>query len=151
MSSLNRTALRATVHCLTGCSIGEVMGMVLGTWLAWTNGVTVLVSILLAFIFGYSLTMWPLLSSGLSLPASAKLALASDTASISVMELVDNLTMVVVPGAMASSILSGMFWISLLLSLVLAGIAAYPLNRWLISRGRGHAVVHEHHAADHHA
>jgi hypothetical protein len=149
MSSLNRTALRATIHCLTGCSIGEVAGMVLGTLFAWANGITILVSIVLAFVFGYSLTMLPLLSSGMSLASAAKLALISDTASISVMEAVDNLVMIVVPGAMASTISFAMFWVSLFISLLLTGFAAYPLNRWLISRGRGHAVVHARHTAAH--
>ena len=144
--SLNRLALSATVHCLTGCAIGEVLGMVLGGIRGWSTPTTILVSILLAFLFGYSLTMRPLLGSGLSLARSARLALMADTVSIGVMELVDNLVMVLILGAMAASPASGRFWISLGFSLVLAGVAAYPVNRWLIARGRGHAVVHHHHA-----
>lgn len=147
MTSLNRVAFGATVHCLTGCAIGEVLGMVLGTTLAWSTGLTILVSIILAFIFGYSLTMRPLLASGLSLRVAAKLALAADTASIAIMEIVDNLIMVVIPGAMEAGPRSGHFWMSLGISLLLAGAAAFPVNRWLIGRGRGHAVVHTHHGS----
>jgi len=143
--SLNRVALSATIHCLTGCSIGEVLGMVLGRAFAWSGGTTIGVSVVLAFLFGYSLTMRPLLGSGLPLAGAAKLALASDTASIGIMEVVDNLVMVLIPGAMEAHFDSLRFWGSLAGSLVLAGAAAYPVNRWLIARGRGHAVVHRHH------
>lgn len=148
--ALNRLAVGATVHCLTGCSIGEVLGMVIGTALHWGNGATILLSVVLAFIFGYALTMRPLLRSGLPLARAAGLALAADTASITVMEIVDNLIMLLVPGAMDAHYDTALFWGSLALSLVLAGLAAFPVNRWLIQRGRGHAVVHSHHGNHHH-
>jgi hypothetical protein len=150
VTSLNRIAFSATIHCLTGCSIGEVLGMVLGTSLAWTNAMTVVVSIVLAFLFGYALTMRPLLRAGMGLLAAARLALASDTISIAVMELVDNSVMLAVPGAMDAPLTAAIFWIALAVSLVLAGIVAFPVNRWLIARGRGHAVVHAHHGGTHH-
>jgi len=143
--SLNQTAWSATLHCLTGCAIGEVLGMVIGTALAWGNLPTIVVSVVLAFLFGYSLTIRPLLASGMALGAAARIALAADTASITVMEIVDNAVMLVVPGAMGASLASPLFWGMLAVSLALAAIAAFPVNRWLIARGRGHAVVHAHH------
>jgi Domain of unknown function (DUF4396) len=149
-AGLNRLALSATIHCLTGCSIGEVLGMVIGSWRNWENLPTIVVSIALAFVFGYSLTLRPLLASGLGLAPAARLAFASDTLSITVMEIVDNLFMIVVPGAMEATLGDARFWWTMAASLVLAGLAAYPVNRWLISRGRGHAVVHAHHGAENH-
>ncbi len=143
--SLNRVALSATIHCLTGCAIGEILGMVIGSALGWGNWSTVALSVFLAFVFGYLLTLLPLLRSGLSVPAALSLAIASDTLSIGLMEIVDNGVMLVVPGAMSAGPASGLFWVSMISSLILAGLAAYPLNRWLIARGRGHAVVHAHH------
>ena len=143
--SLNRIAWSATLHCLTGCASGEVLGMVIGTALGWGNLETIALAVVLAFFFGYALTMRPLLGSGLALAAAARLALAADTASISIMELVDNAIMLVIPGAMDAPLHSLHFWGSLAVSLALAGVAAFPVNRWLISRGKGHAVVHAHH------
>ena len=143
--SLNALALSATIHCLTGCAIGEVLGMVLGTALGWGNAATIALAVPLAFLFGYALTIRPLLRSGLPPGAAAKLALAADTASITVMEIVDNAIMLAIPGAMSAGLDSGLFWGSLAVSLLLAGVAAFPVNRWLIARGRGHAVVHAHH------
>jgi Domain of unknown function (DUF4396) len=143
--SLNRTALSATVHCLTGCAIGEVVGMVLGTTLRLGNWTTVGLSIALAFLFGYSLTLLPLLRAGLALKTAGSLAFASDTASIALMEIVDNLIMLYIPGAMDAGLSSLLFWGSLVASLIVAGIAAFPLNRWLVSRGMGHAVLHAYH------
>jgi hypothetical protein len=143
--SLARTALSATVHCLTGCAIGEVLGMVLGTALALSNHATVVISVILAFFFGYALTVRPLRRSGLPLRAAARLALASDTASITVMEIVDNAILLVIPGAMSAGLGTALFWGSLAFSLAVAGVAAYPVNYWLIARGRGHAVLHQHH------
>jgi hypothetical protein len=143
--SLNQLALSATLHCLTGCSIGEVAGMVIGTALGWTNAPTVVLSVVLAFFFGYAMTVRPLLAAGMAFPVVLRLALASDTASITVMEIVDNLIMLVIPGAMDAGVDSWLFWTSLAFSLVLAGIAAFPVNRWLIARGRGHALVQAHH------
>jgi hypothetical protein len=150
MRSLNRLALTATTHCLTGCAIGEVLGMVLGTALHWSNSATIVVSVVLAFLFGYGLTVRPLLASGLTTPVVLKLAFASDTASITIMEIVDNALMLLIPGAMDAPLDSVRFWGSLAFSLLLAGVAAFPVNRWLIARGRGHAVVHAHHGPGHH-
>lgn len=143
---LNRLALSATVHCLTGCTIGEVLGMVVGSALGWGNWNVVVLSVVLAFFFGYGLTMLPLLRGGIAVKQAARVAFASDTASITTMEIVDNGFMLVVPGAMTAGLADPLFWESLAVSLVIAGIAAFPVNRWLIARGRGHAVVHRHHA-----
>jgi hypothetical protein len=148
--SLGRTAFSATVHCLTGCAIGEVLGMVIGTALRWSNPATVALSVVLAFFFGYALTMRPLLRSGLAFAAAAKLALAADTISITIMEIVDNAIMLLIPGAMEAGLGSVLFWGSLASALVVAGAAAFPVNMWLISRGRGHAVVHSAHGSGHH-
>lgn len=142
---LNRLAWSATLHCLTGCAIGEVLGMVIGTALGWSNLETIALAVVLAFFFGYALTVRPLLGAGLGLARAARLALAADTASITVMEIVDNLIMLVIPGAMDAPLDSLLFWGSLALALAVAAIAAFPVNRWLIARGRGHAVVHAHH------
>jgi len=144
-SPLNRTAFSATLHCLTGCSIGEVLGMVIGTVFGWGNFATIVVAIVLAFFFGYGLTMLPLLRSGMALGAVLPLAFASDTLSITAMEIVDNLIIVVIPGAMDAGLGSLLFWGSLAFALAVAFVAAFPVNRYLISRGKGHAVVHEHH------
>ncbi len=148
--SLNRTAFSATVHCLTGCAIGEVVGMVIGTALRWSDRGTIAISIALAFLFGYALTIRPLLASGLTLRAAAKLAFAADTLSIAIMEMVDNAIMLAIPGAMDAGLREPLFWGSLALALVVAGVVAFPVNRWLIARGQGHAVVHAHHGRDHH-
>ena len=139
------TAAQATLHCLTGCAIGEVLGMVIGTGLGLGAGATIALAVALAFVFGYGLTMLPLLRSGMAFGTAAGLALASDTASITLMEIVDNAIMVVIPGAMEAPLGSLLFWGSLALALVVAGAFAFPLNRWLIARGRGHALVHAHH------
>jgi hypothetical protein len=144
-ANLNRVAFSATIHCLTGCAIGEVLGMVIGTALGWTAGATIALAVVLAFVFGYALTMLPLLRSGLAFGSALGLAFASDTASITIMEIVDNLIMLVIPGAMDAGLGSFLFWGSLAFALLVAGALAYPVNRWLIARGRGHAVVHAHH------
>ena len=143
--SLDRITLAATLHCLTGCAIGEVAGMILGTALGWSNAVTVIVSTALAFVAGFTLTALPFLRRGYAVAAAARIAFAADAASITVMEIVDNVLMLFIPGAMSAPLDSFLFWGSLAVSLVVAGIAAYPVNRWLIARGRGHAVVHAHH------
>ena len=148
-SSLNRLAFSATVHCLTGCAIGEVLGMVIGTALGWGDFATIALAVVLAFFFGYSLTMVPLLRSGLALGTVLPLAFASDTISITIMEIVDNAVILVIPGAMEASLTSFLFWGSLAFALGVAFVAAFPVNRWLIARGRGHAVVHEYHGGHH--
>jgi hypothetical protein len=151
--SSNRLAFSATVHCLTGCAIGEVLGMVIGTALGLGNGPTIALSIVLAFVFGYLLTMLPLLRAGVALRTALGLAFASDTASIAIMEIVDNGIMLVIPGAMDAGLNTFIFWGSLAGSLLIAGMAAFPVVRWLIARGQGHAVVHKFHSkpADPHA
>jgi hypothetical protein len=141
-------AVSATAHCLTGCAIGEVLGMVIGSALDWHNGVTVAVSVALAFAFGYAFTIRGVLVAGVSLAAALPIAFASDTLSIAVMELVDNLIIVAIPGAMDAGLASALFWGSLAFSLGVAFVAAVPVNRWLIGKGKGHAVVmslHENH------
>ena len=143
--SLNRVALLATLHCLAGCAIGEVLGMVLGTALGLGNGATIALAVGLAFASGFALTMRPLVAAGFGLRRALGLALAADTASIALMEVVDNALMLAIPGAMNAHLDSPLFWSSMALSLVVAGAAAFPLNRWLIARGQGHAVVHAHH------
>jgi hypothetical protein len=148
-ASLNRLAFSATAHCLTGCAIGEVLGLVIGTALGWGNVATIALAVVLAFLFGYSLTMLPLLRSGLALASVLPLAFASDTLSITIMEIVDNLIMVVIPGAMEAGLASLLFWGSLAFALAVAFVAAFPVNRWLIVRGKGHAVVHEYHHTHH--
>jgi hypothetical protein len=143
--SLNALAFAATVHCLTGCAIGEVLGMVLGTAFGWSNGATIVASILLAFVFGYGLTSLPLLRSGMSPREVAPLAFASDTLSIATMEIVDTLIVLLIPGALDAELADPLFWGSLAVALAVAGAAAYPVNRRLIARGKGHAVIHGHH------
>jgi hypothetical protein len=143
--SLDRTAVVATLHCLLGCAIGEVAGLIIGTALGWSNMQTIVVALVLAFISGFALTIIPFLRRGFGLIASVKIALAADTASITVMEIVDNGVMLLIPGAMDAPIDSVFFWISLIFSLAIAGVFAFPLNRWLILRGKGHALAHHHH------
>jgi uncharacterized protein DUF4396 len=143
--SLNRVAASATAHCLTGCAIGEILGLAIGTALGWGNLETIVLAILLAFVFGYGLTSLPLLRAGLPLRTVAGLAFASDTFSITVMEIVDNAIILVIPGAMDAGLGDALFWGSLAFALAVAFVAAFPVNRWLIARGRGHAVVHAYH------
>jgi len=143
--SLNRTALMATLHCLSGCTIGEVLGMVIGTALGWSNWPTVALAVALAFLIGYGMTLQPLRKAGMAWGVALGLAFASDTLSMGTMELVDNAIMLVIPGAMDAGISDPLFWGSLIVSLILAGAAAFPVNRWLIARGKGHALVHAHH------
>jgi hypothetical protein len=144
-SALTHLALMATVHCLTGCAIGEVAGLAIGTALGLSNLATIALAVVLAFFFGYGLTSLPLLRSGMALGAVIPIALASDTLSIATMELVDNLIVLTIPGAMDAGLDSLLFWASLAFALVVAGLVALPVNRWLIARGKGHAVVHRAH------
>jgi hypothetical protein len=144
--SLNALAFSATVHCLTGCAIGEVLGMIIGTALGWSDLQTIVLAVVLAFVFGYSLTSLPLLRSGMAVGAVIPIALASDTISITIMEIVDNAIMLLIPGAMEATLSAIGFWAALAAALLIAGAAAYPANRWLLARGKGHAVVHQRHA-----
>ena len=144
--SLWRSAIQATLHCLTGCAIGEVLGMIIATALAWGNAASIGISVVLAFFFGYALTLRPVIAAGVPVRRAARLAVASDTISILTMEIVDNAFILVVPGALAAGLADDLFWWSLALSLVIAFFLTVPVNRWLIARGRGHAVLHEVHA-----
>lgn len=140
-------AVSATLHCLTGCAIGEIAGMLIGTAAGLANGWTIVLSIALAFVFGYTLSTLPLLKAGLTLGAALSVVLAADTLSIATMEVVDNLVVAVIPGAMDAGLVNVVFWISLMISLVAAFVAAYPVNRFLLRRGKGHALTHEYHHA----
>jgi hypothetical protein len=141
--ALTGVALSATLHCLTGCAIGEVLGMIIGTALGFSDLATIALAVVLAFFFGYALTSLPLLRAGLALSAVVPIALASDTLSIAVMEIVDNAIVLTIPGAMEAGVGDVLFWGALSVALVVAGLFALPVNRWLIARGKGHAVVHE--------
>jgi hypothetical protein len=143
--SLNSSAFSATVHCLTGCAIGEVLGLAIATALGWGDLPSIALAVALAFVFGYAFTLAPVLRAGVPLRRALALAFASDTASIAVMETVDNGFILLVPGAMEAGLGEALFWWSLAVGLALAFVFAFPLNRWLIARGRGHAVVHEFH------
>lgn len=146
MQGLTRMAVTATAHCLTGCAVGEVLGLAIGTAAGLGTRTTILLAVGLAFVFGYGFTLVPLLGSGLGARESVRIALAADTVSIAVMEVVDNAVVLAVPGAMDAGLADGLFWGSLALALAVAFAAALPVNRWLIARGRGHAVAHSRHA-----
>jgi hypothetical protein len=148
-STLTRLAVSATLHCLTGCAIGEVLGMVIGTALGWSDLETIALAVALAFVFGYAFTIGPVMRSGLPLRAAIPVALAADTVSITVMEIVDNAIMLLVPGAMEAGLDSWLFWGALAFALAVAFVVTVPVNRWLIGRGKGHAVVHRYHGAGH--
>ena len=139
------TAVRATLHCLTGCAIGEVLGMVIGTALGWGNTPTLILAIALAFFFGYALTLRGVMKAGVGLRAALKVALAADTLSIAVMELVDNGVIVLWPGAMDAGLGDPLFWGALAIALAIAFVLTTPVNKWMIGRGKGHAVVHQYH------
>jgi hypothetical protein len=145
--STNRLALSATLHCLTGCGIGEILGLAIASLLSWDVAPSIALAVVLAFFFGYSLTLRPLLASGVALTQAVRLALGADTASIVVMELVDNAVILVIPGAMEAGLMDPLFWGSLSLGLGVAFIVTFPVNRWLISRGRGHSLIHASHSA----
>jgi Domain of unknown function (DUF4396) len=144
-AALNRLALSATTHCLIGCGIGEVLGLAVATALGWGDLPSIALAVVLAFFFGYALTLRPLLKGGIAFGAAAGLAFAADTLSITVMEIVDNAIILLIPGAMDAGLGDWLFWASLAVALAVAFVAAFPVNRWLIARGRGHAVVHRHH------
>jgi hypothetical protein len=139
------TASKATLHCLTGCAIGEILGMVIGTALLWGNAPTMVLAIVLAFVFGYSFTLIAVRRAGLGFKAAVKVALAADTVSIAVMELVDNGIIALVPGAMDAHLGDVLFWSSLLGGFVVAFLITTPVNKWMIGRGKGHAAVHAYH------
>jgi hypothetical protein len=144
---LNAMAASATLHCLTGCAVGEILGLVLGTAMGLSNTGTLVLAIVLAFVFGYSLSTLPLLRAGLGLTAALSVVLAADTLSIATMELVDNAVMGLIPGAMDAGLADVIFWVGMLIALTAAFVAAYPVNRYLLQRGRGHALTHEYHDA----
>ena len=144
-AALTRLAVSATLHCLTGCAIGEVLGMVIGTALGWSDLQTVALAVVLAFVFGYAFTIGPVVRSGLALSAAIPVALAADTISITVMEVVDNAVMLLVPGAMDAGLTSVLFWAALAFALAVAFVVTVPVNRYLIGRGKGHAVIHQYH------
>ena len=146
MQGLTRMAVTATAHCLTGCAVGEVLGLAIGTAADLGTRTTILLAVGLAFVFGYGFTLVPLLGSGLGARESVRIALAADTVSIAVMEVVDNAVVLAVPGAMDAGLADALFWGSLALALAVAFAAALPVNRWLIARGRGHALAHSRHA-----
>ena len=143
--ALTRMAVIATAHCLTGCAIGEVLGIVLGTWWGWGDFATIALAVGLAFFFGYLFTMFPLLRSGMTVRQAIPIALAADTISITVMEIVDNGFLLAYPGAMEAGLSDGLFWGALTAALAVAFVVTVPVNRWMIGRGKGHAVVHAHH------
>ena len=144
-ATLNKIAWQATLHCLTGCSIGEVLGLLIGTALGWSVWPTIALAVTLAFLFGFALTALPLLRTGIPVVRALKLAFAADFVSITIMELVDNAAMLLIPGAMEAGLDDPLFWGSMAVALALAAVVAFPVNRWLIARGQGHAVVHAHH------
>ncbi len=148
-AALTRLAVSATLHCLTGCAIGEILGMVIGTALGWSDVQTIVLAVALAFVFGYAFTIGPVMRSGLALRAAIPVALAADTVSITVMEIVDNAVMLLVPGAMDAGLGSPLFWGALAFALAVAFVVTVPVNRWLIGRGKGHAVVHQYHGGGH--
>ena len=146
-SNVDRMAVSATLHCLTGCAIGEVSGLVIGTAAGLSNPVTIAISVSLAFFFGYTLSTLPLLRSGLALGTALSVVLAADTLSIAVMEVTDNAVMALIPGAMDAGLVNVVFWLGMIVALTTAFFAAYPVNRYLLRRGKGHALTHEYHGA----
>ncbi|WP_246383440.1 DUF4396 domain-containing protein [Nocardioides stalactiti] len=145
---INAMAVSATLHCLTGCAIGEVLGLMIGTAVGLSTGATIALAVSLAFLFGYALSTLPLVKSGMGLGAAITLVFAADTLSIATMEVVDNLVMALIPGAMDAGLVNPVFWIGMPIALTVAFFAALPVNRYLLRRGKGHALTHEHHGAD---
>jgi hypothetical protein len=149
LSALNRNAISATLHCLTGCAIGEVLGLALATWWGWANAASIALAFVLAFVFGYSFTIVPVWRAGLTLRRAIVVALLADSVSILTMETVDNLVVLSVPGAMDAGLSDWLFWGSLVLSLTIAFVVTVPVNRALIARGKDHAVAHDAHHSSH--
>lgn len=144
-SSLNALAASATLHCLTGCAIGEIVGLMIGTAMGLSAGVTIAIAVGLAFLFGYALSTLPLLQAGLSFFAALSVVFAADTLSIATMEVVDNVVMALIPGAMDAGLVNPVFWLSMSLALGAAYVAAFPVNRYLLTKGKGHALTHQYH------
>lgn len=144
-TNLNSMAASATLHCLTGCAIGEILGLLIGTALGLSVGVTIALAVALAFLFGYALSTLPLVKAGLGFFAALSVVFAADTLSIATMELVDNAVMAVIPGAMNAGLVNPVFWLSMAAALVAAFVAAFPVNRYLLTKGKGHALVHQYH------
>ena len=149
-SSLNSLAANATLHCLTGCAIGEILGLMIGTALGLSNAATIPLAVGLAFLFGYALSTLPLLQAGLSFFGALSVVFAADTLSITVMEVTDNLVMLAIPGAMEAGLVNPVFWIGMIIALGAAFVAAYPVNRYLINKGKGHALTHRYHHGEEH-
>ncbi len=150
-NSLNSMAANATLHCLTGCAIGEILGLMIGTALGLSNAATIALAVGLAFLFGYALSTLPLVQAGLGFFAALSVVFAADTLSITVMEVVDNLVMMLIPGAMEAGLVNPVFWLGMMIALTAAFVAAYPVNRYLIDKGKGHALTHQYHQGhDHH-
>ena len=150
MDSRNSMAASATLHCLTGCAIGEIAGLMIGTAMGLGNAVTIALAVGLAYLFGYALSTVPLIQAGLGFFGALSVVFAADTLFITVMEIVDNLVMALIPGAMASGLVNPVFWLGMMIALTAAFIAAFPVNRYLINKGKGHALTHQFHDADHH-
>ncbi|NYI99796.1 hypothetical protein HNR19_000495 [Nocardioides thalensis] len=146
--NVNAMALSATLHCLTGCAIGEILGLMIGTAVGLSAGWTIALAVGLAFLFGYTLSMLPLVKAGLGVGAALALVFAADTLSIATMELVDNAVMAVIPGAMDAGLVNVVFWVGMMIALTAAFLAAYPVNRYLLQRGKGHALTHAHHGSE---
>lgn len=140
--AIHKTAVSATLHCLTGCAIGEITGLVIGTILGFSALATIVLAVTLAFLFGYALSLLPLIKAGIAFAAAVPIVFAADTLSITVMEIVDNAIMLIIPGAMESGLVNPIFWIAMPIALAVAGFAAYPVNRYLLARGKGHALIH---------
>ncbi|MGH3355967.1 MAG: DUF4396 domain-containing protein [Nocardioidaceae bacterium] len=149
-NNLNSMAANATLHCLTGCAIGEIVGLMIGTAMGLSNTVTIALAVVLAFLFGYTLSTLPLLQAGLTFFGALSVVFAADTLSIAVMELTDNLVMALIPGAMDAGLVNPVFWLGMMIALAAAFVAAYPVNRHLINKGKGHALTHQHHHGDEH-
>ena len=145
--NVNAMALSATLHCLTGCAIGEIVGLMIGTALGWNNAATIALAVALAFLFGYTLSTLPLLKAGLPIVKALTIVLAADTLSIATMEIVDNAVMAAIPGGMDAGLVNVTFWVGMMVALTAAFFAAYPVNRYLLQRGKGHALTHEYHGA----
>jgi hypothetical protein len=148
--NLNKMAASATLHCLTGCALGEVVGLIIGTALGWNNPQTIILAVALSFVFGFTLSTLPLRKAGLGILAALSIVFAADTLSITTMEVVDNAVMAVIPGAMSAGLVSPLFWMGMPISLAVAYVAAFPVNKYLLNKGKGHALVMKYHEGHSH-